>query len=63
LLNTDSSRGRYTGLTNQPLYIGTRNDLQYEFDGNMPVLRFYNSFLTAAQIKQNYKSYKNRFNI
>jgi hypothetical protein len=63
LLNTDSSRGHYTGLTTQPLYIGVRNDLQYDFDGNMPVLRFYNSFLTAAQIKQNYKSYKNRFNI
>ena len=63
LLNTDSSRGSYNGLTSQPLVIGSRNDLNYEFNGEMPVLKFYETFLTAEEIEQNYKAYKNRFNI
>ena len=63
LLSTDTSRGYYSGLTTQPLYIGTRNDLNYEHDGEIPVFNFYSSFLTAPEIKENYKAYKNRFNI
>jgi len=37
--------------TNQPL------------DGSMPVVRLYDTDLTALQVAQNYKAYKNRFNI
>jgi len=61
LLNTDTSRGAYSGLTNQPLYIGCRNDLLYEFNGDMPVFNFYNRELTAAEVLQNYNAQKNRF--
>ena len=31
--------------------------------GNIPVLKVHNSVLSATEIKQNYKAYKNRFNI
>ena len=61
LLNTDTSRGAYSGLTDRPLYIGCRNDLVYEFDGDMPMLIFYNRELTAAEVLQNYNAQKNRF--
>jgi hypothetical protein len=37
--------------TNQPL------------DGSMPVVRLYDTDLTALQVAQNYKAYKNRFNL
>ena len=33
------------------------------FNGHIPVTRLYNKGLTAAEIKQNYNSLKNRFNI
>jgi len=33
------------------------------FNGHIPVARLYDSPLTAAEIKQNYKAYKNRFNL
>ena len=33
------------------------------FNGNIPVTRLYNKALTASEIKQNYKAFKNRFNI
>ena len=61
LLNTDTSRGAYNGLTNQPLCIGSRNDLNYEMNGDIPVVNFYNRELTAAEISQNYNAQKNRF--
>ena len=61
LLNTDTSRGAYNGLTNQPLCIGSRNDLLYEMNGDIPMLNFYNRELTAAEVLQNYNAQKNRF--
>ena len=33
------------------------------FNGHIPVTRLYNKPLNAAEIKQNYNVYKNRFNI
>lgn len=35
----------------------------YAFDGDIPVMKFYNKALTADEVAQNYKAYKNRFNI
>ena len=61
LLNTDTSRGAYNGLTSQPLCIGSRNDLLYEMNGDIPVVNFYNRELTAAEILQNYNAQKSRF--
>lgn len=63
LLHTDISRGLYSGGTTSPLYIGSRNDLVYNFNGNLPVAKHYNKTLTAQEIKQNFKAYKNRFNL
>ena len=33
------------------------------FNGHIPIARLYDAPLTAAQIKQNYNAYKNRFNL
>ena len=33
------------------------------FDGEIPVLKVYNSALTSSEILQNYNAYKNRFNL
>ena len=35
----------------------------YAFDGPIPVMRFYDNALTAEEVKNNFKAYKNRFNI
>lgn len=63
LLHTDTSRGAYTGGTSSPLYIGCRNDLAYDFNGEMKVLRQYTQTLSAEEIQQNYRGYKKRFNL
>lgn len=63
ILHTDSSRGTYNGGTTSPLYIGSRNDLAYDFNGNLPVIKHYNRELSAGEVKQNYKHYRTRFNL
>lgn len=63
LVHTNTSRGAYNGSTNSPLYVGARNDLEYDFAGEIPVLRFYNRTLTASEIAQNFLGYRRRFNI
>ena len=63
LFHTDSSRGSYTGGTNSPLYVGSRNDVAYPFSGQMPVLKRYNRMITPNEVKQNYNKYKTRFNL
>ena len=35
----------------------------YTWDGKIPVMRMYNRALTIDEVNQNYKAYKNRFNI
>jgi hypothetical protein len=44
------------------VYIGRGPSSQY-FPGDIPVAKIYDRALTAAEIKQNYNSYKNRFNL
>ena len=35
----------------------------YAFDGDIPVMKFYNKALTADEVARNFNAYKNRFNI
>ena len=35
----------------------------YDFNGDIPVMKFYNRALTTSEIDSNFKAYKNRFNI
>ena len=52
-----------TGIINgqTPRRIGRRTN--QPLDGSMPVVRLYNTDLTALQVAQNFNAYKNRFNI
>jgi len=43
--------------------IGTYTTNSYEHNGQIPVVKLYNQALSAAEIKQNYNAYKNRFDI
>lgn len=63
LFHTNSSRGTYTGGTNSPIFIGTRNDAAYASPMNMALLKFYNRFLSSTEIRNNYNEYKTRFNL
>lgn len=63
IVHTDSSRGTYNGGTSSPLFIGARNDLNYELNGQIPYLKRYSRPLTASEIKANYNAIKGRFNI
>jgi len=59
---TSSSTGTadFTG----GIKIGSWNSsASYTWDGKIPVMRMYNRAITADEVSQNYKSYKNRFNI
>ena len=35
----------------------------YDFNGDIPVMKFYDRALTASEVANNFKAYKNRFNI
>ena len=52
-LNNDFRIGTYASGTSG----------QYFFEGLMAVAKFYNTGLSAVEIKQNYNAYKNRFDI
>jgi len=43
--------------------IGQRGNNTFFFDGEIPILKIHNQVLTADQVKQNYRAYKNRFGI
>jgi hypothetical protein len=49
---------RYVGK-----YAHPANSYGRYFNGHIPVARLYNVPLTAAEVKQNYEAYKNRFNL
>ena len=63
IVHTDTSRGSYNGGTDSPLFIGCRNDQFGDLNGNLPILKRYNRALTTQEVQQNYKAYKNRFNL
>ena len=43
--------------------IGARWNSTYWLNGELPVLKVYNRALTVQEVQQNFKAYKNRFNI
>ena len=59
--------GNYTFTTYHPYSLGTTTigsfGSERYMDGEIPVAKIYQKALTAAEIKQNFNSYKNRFNI
>jgi len=63
LAHTNNVRGAYNGGTNSPLYVGSRNDLAYVFNGELPVLKRYSRALTADEVQRNFNAVKSRFNI
>ena len=60
---TTTVSGMTSGIANgsTPRRIGRRTN--QPLDGSMPVVRLYNTDLTALQVAQNFNAYKNRFNI
>ena len=57
------SAGPFLGNdTNSTAYVGAWGTIQ-RFGGEIPILKMYNSAISASEIKQNYNTYKNRFNI
>jgi hypothetical protein len=52
-----------TTPVNDPFDIGGSTTLTRWFNGNIAVVKIYNTELTAAQAAQNFNAYKNRFNI
>lgn len=50
------------GSGNTPRNIGARGGANY-WPGNIDIIKFYNTALSANQIKQNYQQYKTRFNL
>ena len=48
---------------NDPFDIGGSTTLTRWFNGNIAVVKIYNTDLTAVQAAQNYNAYKNRFDI
>ena len=63
LVHTDTSRGAYSGGTDSPLYIGCRNDLAYDLNGQIGFMKRYNRILTASEVLQNYNATKSRFGL
>jgi len=48
---------------NSNLYLGCYRDLSYNLYGDMSIFKIYNRALSAQEVQQNYKAYKNRFNL
>jgi hypothetical protein len=63
LFHTDTSRGSYSGGTNSPLIIGARNDGWGSSAMEIGSFKFYNRYISADEVSQNFKSYKKRFNL
>jgi len=57
--------GSYTGFTTANYATFGRHGASaaYQFDGKIAVAKIYNRALTAQEVQQNFKAYKNRFNI
>jgi hypothetical protein len=63
IVHTNSDRSTYDGGSNSKLYLGTRNDLAYDLNGQIPYFKRYSRLLTAEEIKSNFNAIKGRFNI
>ena len=57
------SSGPFLGNdANSTAYVGAWGTIQ-RFGGEIPILKIYNSAISASEVKQNFNAYKNRFNI
>jgi len=64
--STDTvAAGTWVSGNGQPdLIIGAQNEgTAANFNGEIPIIKFYDRVLTAAEVKQNYNKYKTRFNL
>ena len=62
LVGTATSLNATTTGTNN-LYIGKYHDGGYNISAKIPITKIYNRALSAAEIQQNYRHYKTRFNL
>ena len=63
IVHTHTGRGAYNGGTDSPLFIGARNDLAYDLNGEIPYLKRYSRVLTAEEVQNNFNGIRNRFGI
>lgn len=57
------SKQSTSGIPSPGLRVGKRGSSIWPANGQIPVVKCYNRALTAAEVKNNYRHYKNRFNI
>lgn len=48
---------------NSNLYLGCYRNLSYNLYGDMPIFKVYNRALSQQEVQQNFRAYKNRFDI
>ena len=64
ILLMQGSAGPYTGADSTSTgYVGSWGPNNQHFGGQIPIFRVYNKTLTATEVKQNFNSQKNRFDI
>ena len=63
LIQTKSLSTTISYTNNTDKLIGTNAGGYEAFDGKIPIVRFYNQALTAAQVLQNYNAQKSRFGL
>jgi hypothetical protein len=63
--NYASKTGSGAALNSAEIHVGAwyTNSTTQRFTGSIPVVKIYDRALTAAEIEQDFKAYKNRFNI
>lgn len=52
-----------SGIPSPGLRVGKRGSSIWPVNGLIPIIKYYNKALTAAEVRNNYRHYKNRFNI
>jgi hypothetical protein len=62
-LTATNSTTNFPSNVNGALRIGDWPAAGYGVNGSIPMVRIYNKILSTSEIKQNFKAYKNRFNI
>jgi len=63
LVGTQSTSGNLTNSFPNRRLGRFGSSSSYYLNGELPVLKIYNRALSAAEVQQNFKAYKNRFNI
>ena len=63
LIQTKSLSTTISYTNNTDKLIGTNAGGTEDFDGKIPIVRFYNRAITAAEVTQNYNAQKSRFGL